>query len=658
MLLPPRSPAAAQAPAAAGAAAGGVRLPSIAAPTTSVRVPQPGSKIRVLSAPERGQALGRLAESARSLAVSFPANVDRALKLPPLQRPSFSGAWVDPSPPPGVGKPLRSYRVEVGHLTNTVEVYRLPGRVDVLYHLRFADYDLTPGEVQAMQRAQSLLKEYRPGAHRSRDLRQMRQYVYDQSLEVLRGLPGDFLGAASKKRDLRLVQLAEILTRHRVGYGILEVLLNDADHVQDIYVDAPSSENPVHLRVGGFDRDGGAPVGDKCITNIRLIGEEAEAVLARFVMSSGRPFSEAMPVLETDLHEFDVRVTVVGKPLSPEGIAMALRRHASDPWTLARFLRARALPPEAAGLLAFLIDGRSTMLVAGARGAGKTTMVGALMLELPQNQRTLTIEDTLELPCAAMSKAGWKVQSIYVRSAVGGATQMTADDALRVSLRLGESAIVMGEVRGQEAKTLYEAMRAGTAGSTVLGTIHGNSSRAIWERVVHDLGISASSFAATDIVVVMGLRNPAGSVRSQFRAVTEISEFLKEDPEAGRFEPLMTFDEEERVLKPTPYLLGKDPSHRSQKVASIAEMWNVSYEEALTNIFARGRAKARLAEEASRRGRSDLLGIHWTAASNAAFWEAWERACSAPSGSPRPDVETLASAWETWFQRALGLGPP
>ncbi len=629
-----------------------IRLPG----SRGARIPVAGSiaPVRALTTAERSEVMGRLAESARGSSFNLKQSLDRVLSQPPLRRPWFSGAWVDPEPPRGA-RLLRRYQVPVGRLSNTVEIYKLPGRVDVLYHLKFADYDLTSAEVQALQLVQERLRGFATGSTRSRDLRQMRQYVLDEAGGVLRNLPPDILGGQPKKRDLRIVQLSEILARHRVGYGVLEVLLNDGDHVQDIYVDAPAPENPIHMRIGGFPSvEGAEAVGDKCVTNIRLTTQEAESVLSRFVMVSGRPFSEAMPVLETDLHEHDVRVTVVGRPLSPEGLAMALRRHSSDPWTLSRFVRAKALPGLGAGLLSMLVEGRSTLLVAGARGAGKTTMVSALMAELPQNQRILTIEDTLELPSALLSKAGWKVQSIYVRSAVGGATQMTADDALRISLRLGESAIVMGEVRGQEARTLYEAMRAGTAGSTVLGTIHGNNSRAIWERVVHDLQISPSSFAATDLVVVMGLRNPGGSVRSQLRAVTEISEFIKDHPEEGRFEPLMIYDEVEHVLRPTDYLLGKDPAHRSQKITSIAETWTVSYEEALANITARGYAKARLAEEAQKRGRSDLLGIQWAATSNAVFWEIWERACSTNIGQRRVEASALEADWDRWFQRAVG----
>ena len=270
-------------------------------------------------------------------------------------------------------------------------------------------------------------------------------------------------------------RLAEILAKYTAGLGIIEILLNDPN-VEDVFVDAPAGRTAVYVTIAA--REAGH---QRCVTNISLTEEDREALLARFRFESGRPFSEAMPVLETNLEAFRARVTVVGRPLSPEGLAMALRRHSPDPWTLPRMIRAGSLTPLAAGLLSFLIDGRSTILIAGSRGAGKSSLLGALLFEFSRNQRILTIEDTLELPGPQLQDLGYKVQSLYIESALGGKGEMSAEEALRVCLRLGESAIVLGEVRGQEARTLYEAMRAGTAGSAVLGTIHGNTSTTVYD---------------------------------------------------------------------------------------------------------------------------------------------------------------------------------
>jgi hypothetical protein len=126
---------------------------------------------------------------------------------------------------------------------------------------------------------------------------------------------------------------------------------------------------------------------------------------------------------------------------------------------------------------------------------------------------------------------GYKVQSMLIDDRLGGDTQKRAEEALRVSLRLGESAIILGEVRGDEARTLYQSMRTGRAGSSIMGTIHGDSARSVYERVVHDMHISPDAFSATDIVVTMGTKRPKGSMR-QYRRLNEIA--LTSD-EHGKF---------------------------------------------------------------------------------------------------------------------------
>src|SRR5207249_577980 len=191
------------------------------------------------------------------------------------------------------------------------------------------------------------------------------------------------IGKGRREEAATVPRLAEILAKYTAGLGIIEILLRDS-RVQDVYVDAPASRRQVYVTIAAQ-----TDVHQRCLTNITLTEEDAEALLSRFRFESGRPFSEATPVLETNLEAFRSRATVVGRPLSPEGLAIALRRHSPDPWTLPKLIRAGSLTPLAAGLLSFLIDGRSTILVAGSRGAGKSSLLGALLLEFPQSQRIL-----------------------------------------------------------------------------------------------------------------------------------------------------------------------------------------------------------------------------------------------------------------------------
>ena len=155
-----------------------------------------------------------------------------------------------------------------------------------------------------------------------------------------------------------------------------------------------------------------------------------------------------------DLDIYHTRVAAISNPLTPKGIAFALRRHRKHPWTLAHFIANKMLSPFAAGLLSLLVDGQSSLLIAGSRGAGKTSLLSALLLEIPQRFRILTIEDTSEIPVDELQKIDYKIQSLLTKSLAAGSssTEMHPTDTLRTALRLGESVLILGEVRGIEAK--------------------------------------------------------------------------------------------------------------------------------------------------------------------------------------------------------------
>ncbi len=313
-------------------------------------------------------------------------------------------------------------------------------------------------------------------------------------------------------------RICDIIYRYSVGIGVFDILLAD-DRLEDIYIDAPCDRNRIHVTMSGIDNKN---THLRCRTNLVVDRREVLNLINVLKRESGLPFCESSPILETDMREHDARATVVGYPMSPQGDAIAIRKHSSNPWTLTRLIANGTIDAGTAGLLSYLVVNRAAFLICGARGAGKSSLLSALMFEFPLSQRILTIEDTLELPCEKMRKMGYKVQSMLVDDRMDGSSQSRSNEALRVSLRLGESAIVLGEVRGEEAKTLYESMRVGRAGSSILGTIHGDSAKSVFDRVTSDMGISPESFMATDIIVTVGTFRDRRT-GSQLRKVSEVA---------------------------------------------------------------------------------------------------------------------------------------
>ncbi|MDR3074503.1 MAG: type II/IV secretion system ATPase subunit [Candidatus Methanoplasma sp.] len=333
---------------------------------------------------------------------------------------------------------------------------------------------------------------------------------YSDTIEAVYGRDTDLI-------DRMLGEMCEIVYRYTVGIGIFEVLLADTK-LEDIYIDAPCDRNRIHVTMNGAAPDNSHI---KCRTNLMVDRKEVMNLINILKRDSGLQYCESNPILETDIKMHDARATVVGYPMSPNGDAVSIRKHSVRPWTLTRLIANGTMDPRVAGMLSFLVDNRSTFLICGARGAGKSSLLSSLMFEFPLSQRILTIEDTMELPTARMRRMGYKVQSMLIDNRMSGDSLSRADEALRVSLRMGESAIILGEVRGEEARTMYQSMRTGRAGSSIMGTIHGDSARSVYERVVHDMNIPPEAFMATDILVTLGTVRDRRT-GNQIRKVNEV----------------------------------------------------------------------------------------------------------------------------------------
>ncbi|MFB6114041.1 MAG: ATPase, T2SS/T4P/T4SS family [Halodesulfurarchaeum sp.] len=386
----------------------------------------------------------------------------------PFDTPRIAAATVDWRPPPG--GTLRSRRVtDTGA---TVRVYDADGDLP-RFHIEPIEYTLDGRAFETLESAKRAL-------------------IDGNGLDADRPSPHEAVASVAGP-DQPVDILARVLGKHTSGYGILDDVFSD-DSVSDVFLNAPADRTGLHVRSGGTTMR----------TNV-TIGPRGRAQLASRVRTeSGRAFSRASPTIDallTGVSGTDaVRVAGIRPPAS-DGIGFALRAEAADEWRLSRLVRLKTLSPEAAGLLSVAMKRGAAILVAGPRGAGKTTMTSALLWELDAGTRVLTIEDTPELPVRALQSAGRDAQRL--RASTGSETELTPKDALHTALRLGDGALVVGEVRGEEAAVLYEAMRVGAAADTVLGTIHGEGYEGVRERVVSDLGVPATSFATTDLLITL-----------------------------------------------------------------------------------------------------------------------------------------------------------
>ena len=262
-------------------------------------------------------------------------------------------------------------------------------------------------------------------------------------------------------------------------------------------------------------------------------------------------------------------------------------------------MKNKMLTAEAAGLLSFLVDGTRTLLVCGTRSSGKTSFLGALMVEIMRKYRIITIEDTLELPGKSLRELGFNIQQIKVAAALAReTTEMSAADGIRSTLRLGDSALIVGEVRSKEAIALYEAMRIGAAANVVAGTIHSDSPYGVYDRVVNDIGVPKTSFKATDVIIVANPIRSADGLRRNRRItqITEVRKHWEDDPlRENGFMDLMKYNAKTDILEATDAIISGE-SEILKAVAANFKEFAGNWEAVRDNIALRGKTKKAILE--------------------------------------------------------------
>jgi hypothetical protein len=239
-----------------------------------------------------------------------------------------------------------------------------------------------------------------------------------------------------------------------------------------------------------------------------------------------------------------------------------------------------------------------------------------------------------------------KVASALTR----GTTEVSADEGIRATLRMGDSSLIVGEVRSVEAKALYEAMRIGALANVVAGTIHGDSPYGVFDRVVNDLGVPRTSFKATDVVCVANpVRSPDGLHR--WRRITEITEIRKhweEDPLAeGGFVDLFKYDAKTDQLIPSKDLLNGD-SDVIKAIAGNVREWAGNWDAVWDNIELRAKIKQTILDVAEKTKRPELLEAPFVVLTNDEFHRISDEVKEEAGAL---DSKKILFRWNEWLKR-------
>ncbi len=206
--------------------------------------------------------------------------------------------------------------------------------------------------------------------------------------------------------------------------------------------------------------------------------EDLTRIVQRFVSSMDRTVDAGNPVVDARLEDGS-RVHVALPPVALNGATVTIRRFPKNPMTVERLLELKSLTQETADFLRKLVVSRHNIFVCGGTGSGKTTFLNAMSNFIPAWERVITIEDSAELQIKNVPNL---VRMETRKANSKEAREITIRDLIKASLRMRPDRIIVGEVRGEEALDMLQAMNTGHDGS--LSTGHANSAEGMLSRLV------------------------------------------------------------------------------------------------------------------------------------------------------------------------------
>jgi len=305
-------------------------------------------------------------------------------------------------------------------------------------------------------------------------------------------------------------KLTYYITRDFIGYGKIDPLMKD-HLIEDISADG------VNIPIYVWHR-----VYESLPTNILFKDEkELNSFIIRLAYLSGKNISIASPILDASLPDGSRVQLTYGSEVTKRGSTFTIRRFRVDPLTISDLIAFNTVSPEIAAYLWYIIENRASVIVAGGVAAGKTTMLNCLSMFIKPEMKIVSVEDTHELN---LPHENW-IPSV-VRLGFGNENKrsgsITLFDLLKAAVRQRPDYIIVGEVRGEETYTLFQAMATGHLG---MNTIHAESVEAVINRLESEpMNIPKPLIAMIDAIMVMARTEIEGKPVRRAITTTEVLE--------------------------------------------------------------------------------------------------------------------------------------
>lgn len=322
--------------------------------------------------------------------------------------------------------------------------------------------------------------------------------------------------------------LARNMLKELIGYGEISSLIED-DDLEEIMVIGVDKPVFVYHREYGMMETDLIFDGEEKITNI----------IDSIARETNRRIDQQSPILDARL-ENGSRVNATIPPLSANGPTITIRKFKKDPLTIVDLIRFNTLNTEMASFLWLCVDGLgvkpANIIVSGGTSSGKTTLLNALSIFINPKERIITIEDTLELQIPHNHIIRMEARTVNIENQ----GEITIEDLVKNSLRQRPDRIIVGEVRGKEAITLFTALNTGHSG---FGTLHANNSRETITRLTNaPMNVPKIMISSIDFIIMEKRIYRSDGI--SYRRITEIVEVVGMEEGTVQLSKLFEWDSE------------------------------------------------------------------------------------------------------------------
>ncbi len=307
-------------------------------------------------------------------------------------------------------------------------------------------------------------------------------------------------------RSDSLYRIWYYMKRDYAGYGRLDVLFKDP-LIEDISCDG--ADVPVYLYHRKYTN---------IETNLIFEEEELNRMILKLAQVSGKSISSGYPILNARLPDGSRLEATLGREVTTRGGTITIRKFREEPFTPVDLIKYGTFSAEVMAYLWLAVENNKNIIIVGETAAGKTTTLNAISLFIPSESKVITIEDTREL---MLYHKNWIPATIRETFMGQEAADIDMYELLRSALRQRPEFILVGEIRGKEAYTLFQAM---STGHTTFSTMHAGSIQTAVNRLLSEpINVPLMMLSSLDIMLIEVLRHVG---RKRVRRIESLSEFV------------------------------------------------------------------------------------------------------------------------------------